>query len=99
MKDLVLTQEQEGEIEKMAKAIQYRDYLKRIGLREIGSYYSWGSWYRQTSTARALSGKLGIPIVEVRLSQITDQFLGETAKTLIVCSIWQNASVPAYFHR
>ncbi len=83
LKDLVLTKEQEDEIEKMAKAIQYRDYLKRIGLREIGKLLFVGPpGTGKTSTARALSGKLGIPIVEVKLSQITDQYLGETAKNI-----------------
>lgn len=83
LKDLVLTKEQEDEIEKMAKAIQYRDYLKRIGLREIGKLLFVGPpGTGKTSTARALSGKLGIPIVEVRLSQIADQYLGETAKNI-----------------
>ncbi len=81
--DLVLTKEQENEIEKMAKAIQYRDYLKRIGLMEIGKLLFVGPpGTGKTSTARALSGKLGIPIVEVRLSQIVDQYLGETAKNI-----------------
>ncbi len=80
---LVLTKEQEDEIEKMAKAIQYRDYLKRIGLREIGKLLFVGPpGTGKTSTARALSGKLGIPIVEVKLSQIADQYLGETAKNI-----------------
>ncbi len=83
LKDLVLTKEQEEEIEKMAKAIQYRDYLNRIGLREIGKLLFVGPpGTGKTSTARALSGKLGLPIVEVRLSQITDQYLGETAKNI-----------------
>ncbi|HEY9206401.1 MAG TPA: ATP-binding protein [Candidatus Methanoperedens sp.] len=83
LKDLVLTKEQEEEIEKMSKAIQYRDYLKRIGLREIGKLLFVGPpGTGKTSTARALSGKLGLPIVEVRLSQITDQYLGETAKNI-----------------
>ncbi len=83
LKDLVLTKEQEEEIEKMAKAIQYRDYLKRIGLREIGKLLFVGPpGTGKTSTARALSGKLGLPIVEVKLSQITDQYLGETAKNI-----------------
>ena len=83
VKDLVLTNEQLEEIEKMAKAIQYRDYLKRIGLREIGKLLFVGPpGTGKTSTARALSGMLGIPIVEVKLSQIVDQFLGETAKNI-----------------
>lgn len=81
--DLVLTRAQEDEIEKMTKAIQYRDYLKRIGLREIGKLLFVGPpGTGKTSVARAISGKLKIPIVEVKLSQIADQYLGETAKNI-----------------
>lgn len=83
LKDLVLTKEQESEIEKIAKAIQYRDYLKRIGLREIGKLLFVGPpGTGKTSVARALSGELKIPILEVKLSQIADQYLGETAKNI-----------------
>lgn len=83
LKDLVLTREQENEIEKIVKAIQYRDYLKRIGLIEIGKLLFVGPpGTGKTSVARALSGKLNIPIVEVKLSQIADQYLGETAKNI-----------------
>jgi len=83
LKDLVLTKEQENEIEKISKAIQYRDYLRRIGLREIGKLLFVGPpGTGKTSVARALSGRLGIPIVEVKLSQIADQYLGETAKNI-----------------
>ncbi|MDO9098548.1 MAG: ATP-binding protein, partial [Candidatus Methanoperedens sp.] len=83
LKDLVLTKEQENEIEKITRAIQYRDYLKRIGLREIGKLLFVGPpGTGKTSIARALSGKLKIPIVEVKLSQIADQYLGETAKNI-----------------
>ena len=83
IEDLVLTKEQENEIDKISKAIQYRDYLKRIGLREIGKLLFVGPpGTGKTSVARALSGKLGIPIVEVKLSQIADQYLGETAKNI-----------------
>lgn len=81
--DLVLTKGQEDEIQKMTKAIQYRDYLKRIGLREIGKLLFVGPpGTGKTSVARAISGKLKIPIVEVKLSQIADQYLGETAKNI-----------------
>ncbi len=83
LKDLVLTKEQENEIEKIVKAIQYRDYLRRIGLMEIGKLLFVGPpGTGKTSVARALSGKLSIPIVEVKLSQIADQYLGETAKNI-----------------
>lgn len=81
--DLVLTKAQEDEIEKMTKAIQYRDYLKRIGLREIGKLLFVGPpGTGKTSVARAISGQLKVPIVEVKLSQIADQYLGETAKNI-----------------
>lgn len=83
IKDLVLTKAQQDEIEKMTKAIQYRDYLKRIGLREIGKLLFVGPpGTGKTSVARAISGQLKIPIVEVKLSQIADQYLGETAKNI-----------------
>lgn len=83
IRDLVLTKAQEDEIEKMTKAIQYRDYLKRIGLREIGKLLFVGPpGTGKTSVARAISGQLKIPIVEVKLSQIADQYLGETAKNI-----------------
>lgn len=83
LNDLVLTKEQENEIEKIVKAIQYRDYLRRIGLMEIGKLLFVGPpGTGKTSVARALSGKLMIPIVEVKLSQIADQYLGETAKNI-----------------
>jgi hypothetical protein len=34
--EIVLTSEQEGEIQKIVKAIEHREYLASIGLREIG---------------------------------------------------------------
>jgi len=80
---LVLSEEQENVIKKISKAIQYRDYLRRIGLREIGKLLFVGPpGTGKTSTARALSEKLAVPIVEVKLSQIADQYLGETAKNI-----------------
>lgn len=83
LSDIVLTKEQENEIEKIGKAIQYRDYLKRIGLSEIGKLLFVGPpGTGKTSVSRALSERLKIPILEVRLSQIADQYLGETAKNI-----------------
>ncbi len=81
--DLVLTPDQEGEIEKIVKAIEHRDYLAQIGLREIGKLLFVGPpGTGKTSTARALARELDLPFVEVKLSMITSQYLGETAKNV-----------------
>jgi SpoVK/Ycf46/Vps4 family AAA+-type ATPase len=79
----VLTQEQAEEIEKITKAIQYREYLKEIELFEIGKLLFVGPpGTGKTSVARALSKELGMPFLEVRLSMITSQYLGETTKNI-----------------
>jgi len=81
--DLVLTEDQESEIEKVVKAIEHRDYLARIGLREIGKLLFVGPpGTGKTSIARALAHQLDLPFVEVKLSMITSQYLGETAKNV-----------------
>ncbi|MGA9140065.1 MAG: ATP-binding protein, partial [Methanocella sp.] len=83
MDDIVLTPEQEAEVEKIVKAIEYRDYLRKIGLREIGKLLFVGPpGTGKTSTARAMSARLGLPFLEVKLSMITSQYLGETSKNI-----------------
>ncbi|WP_336036126.1 ATP-binding protein [Halobacterium yunchengense] len=81
--DIVLTDEQEAEISKVAKAIEHRDYLATIGLSEIGKLLFVGPpGTGKTSTARGLAHQLDLPFVEVKLSMITSQYLGETAKNV-----------------
>jgi ATP-dependent 26S proteasome regulatory subunit len=81
--DLVLTVDQEEEIEKVVKAIEHREYLAEIGLREIGKLLFVGPpGTGKTSVARALAHELDLPFVEVKLSMITSQYLGETAKNV-----------------
>ena len=81
--ELVLTNDQIGDVEKIVKAIQYREYLKRIGLYDLGKLLFVGPpGTGKTSVASALSERLSIPFVEVKLSMITDQYLGETAKNI-----------------
>jgi ATP-dependent 26S proteasome regulatory subunit len=83
LSDLVLTGDQEDEIEKIMKAIEHRDYLAQIGLREIGKLLFVGPpGTGKTSVARALAHQLDLPFVEVKLSMITSQYLGETAKNV-----------------
>jgi SpoVK/Ycf46/Vps4 family AAA+-type ATPase len=81
--DLVLTGDQEGEIQKIVKAIEHRDYLADIGLREIGKLLFVGPpGTGKTTISRGLAHELGLPFVEVKLSMITSQYLGETAKNV-----------------
>lgn len=81
--DLVLTSDQEQEIRKIGKAIEHRDYLAEIGLREIGKLLFVGPpGTGKTSAARALAHSLDLPFVEVKLSMVTSQYLGETAKNV-----------------
>jgi len=83
IEDLVLTKEQVTEIEKAAKALEHRDYLREVGLYDIGKLLFVGPpGTGKTSTAMALSGKFGLPLVEVRLSMVTSQYLGETSKNI-----------------
>ncbi len=81
--DIVLTEDQEGEIHKIVKAIEHREFLASIGLREIGKLLFVGPpGTGKTSVARALGQGLDLPVVEVKLSMITSQYLGETAKNV-----------------
>jgi AAA+ superfamily predicted ATPase len=81
--DMVLTGEQENEILKIVKAIKHREYLASIGLREIGKLLFVGPpGTGKTTVSRALARKLDLPFVEVKLSMITSQYLGETAKNV-----------------
>ncbi len=83
LNELVLTKGQEAEILKIAKAIEYRDYLGSIGLREIGKLLFVGPpGTGKTTASRALAEDLDLPFVEVKLSMITSQYLGETAKNV-----------------
>jgi len=80
---LVLNEDQKSEIAKMGKALKNRQYLREIGLFEIGKLLFVGPpGTGKTSTARALSKWFSLPIVEVRLSMITGQYLGETSKNV-----------------
>lgn len=81
--DMVLTEAQVEEIAKAGKALEHRDYLKQIGLYEIGKILFVGPpGTGKTTSARALSRWFWLPLVEVRLSAIISAFLGETSKNL-----------------
>jgi len=83
LNEIVLTKEQEDKISKIVKAIEYRDYLRQIGLREVGKLLFVGPpGTGKTSTARALSERLKLPFLEVKLSMTVSHFLGETSKNV-----------------
>jgi SpoVK/Ycf46/Vps4 family AAA+-type ATPase len=81
--NLVLTEEQREEIAKAGKALEHRQYLKDVGLYEIGKILFVGPpGTGKTSSARALSRWFGLPLVEVKLSMIISHYLGETSKNI-----------------
>ena len=81
--EVALEEDQLEEIKKIEIAIKEREYLRKIGLTDIGKLLFVGPpGTGKTTTARALSKKLRLPILEVRLSMITSQYLGETSKNI-----------------
>jgi SpoVK/Ycf46/Vps4 family AAA+-type ATPase len=81
--NLILTEDQREEIAKAGKALEHRQYLKDVGLYEIGKVLLVGPpGTGKTSSARALSRWFGLPLVEVKLSMITSHYLGETSKNI-----------------
>ncbi|MDR2944397.1 MAG: ATP-binding protein [Methanosarcinales archaeon] len=83
MDELILTERQKNELLKIELAIKNKEHFRTIGLYDIGKVLFVGPpGTGKTSFARALSKKLSIPIVEVHLSMITDQYLGETSKNI-----------------
>jgi SpoVK/Ycf46/Vps4 family AAA+-type ATPase len=83
LEDIVMTAEQKEEIAKAGKALEHRQYLRQIGLFEIGKILFVGPpGTGKTTSARALSRWFGLPLVEVKLSMIISAYLGETSKNL-----------------
>ncbi|MET1123961.1 MAG: ATP-binding protein [Archaeoglobaceae archaeon] len=81
--EVALDEEQLEEIRKIEVALAEREWLRRIGLFDIGKLLFIGPpGTGKTTTARALSRKLYLPLVEVKLSMITSQYLGETSKNI-----------------
>jgi hypothetical protein len=83
LRGLVMNPDQMAEVKKISKALENREYLRQVGLYEIGKLLFVGPpGTGKTSTARALSNWLCLPLVEVKLSMITSQYLGETSKNI-----------------
>ncbi|WP_202319906.1 ATP-binding protein [Archaeoglobus neptunius] len=82
-KDVALSEEQLEEVRKIEIALEERAFLRKIGLSDIGKLLFIGPpGTGKTTTARALSKKLYLPLLEVKLSMITSQYLGETSKNI-----------------
>jgi SpoVK/Ycf46/Vps4 family AAA+-type ATPase len=83
LEDLVCTLRQQEVISKTKIAMRHREYLKDHRIYELGKLLFVGPpGTGKTSLALALSRELHMPILEVRLSMITSQYLGETSKNI-----------------
>jgi hypothetical protein len=83
MEDMVLSKEQEAIIGKIHHALHHRDFLHRHRIFEVGKLLFVGPpGTGKTSLALAMSHSMHMPILEVRLSMITSQYLGETSKNI-----------------
>jgi len=81
--DLVSTDEQLAVIAKIRHAIEHRDFLHQHRIYEVGKLLFVGPpGTGKTSIALAMSRTMHMPVLEVRLSMITSQFLGETSKNI-----------------
>ena len=83
MEDLICTPEQTAIIEKIHHALNHRDLLRHHRIYEVGKLLFVGPpGTGKTSLALALSHSMHMPVLEVRLSMVTSQYLGETSKNV-----------------
>jgi AAA+ superfamily predicted ATPase len=83
MDGLVCTEGQTGMIARIRTAIENRDFLREHNISEVGKLLFVGPpGTGKTSLALALANDLGMPLLEVRLSMVTSQYLGETSKNI-----------------
>lgn len=83
MEDMVCSAEQKAIIDKIHHALHHREFLRRHKIFEVGKLLFIGPpGTGKTSLALAMSHSMHMPILEVRLSMITSQYLGETSKNI-----------------
>ena len=81
--DLVTTEQQAGIATKVRTALLHRDLLRTHRIYELGKLLFVGPpGTGKTTLALALSRELHMPVLEVRLSMVTSQYLGETSKNI-----------------
>jgi SpoVK/Ycf46/Vps4 family AAA+-type ATPase len=83
MEDIVCTPEQLAIINKIQLAIKNREFLRLHRIHEVGKLLFVGPpGTGKTSVALAMSRTMHMPVLEVRVSMITSQYLGETSKNI-----------------
>jgi len=83
IKDLVLTEEQIEKLNRIKGAINNKKILKRLKLYDVGKLLFVGPpGTGKTTVARLTTEFFSLPLVEVRISMIVDQYLGETSKNI-----------------
>lgn len=83
MDRLVCTEDQLEVIRRINTAIENRDFLREHDIDEVGKLLFVGPpGTGKTSLALAVSHELHMPVLEVRLSMVTSQYLGETSKNV-----------------
>jgi hypothetical protein len=83
MDDLICTPAQLAIIAKIQHALDHREFLHRHRIYEVGKLLFVGPpGTGKTSLALAMSNTMHMPVLEVRLSMITSQYLGETSKNI-----------------
>ncbi len=81
--DLVCSPDQLERIQKLQVALRNIEFLKKHRIVEIGKLLFIGPpGTGKTSLAFALSHIFHMPLLEVRLSMVTSQYLGETSKNI-----------------
>jgi adenylate kinase family enzyme len=81
--DLICTGQQAEIPVKVRTALLHRDLLRSHRIYELGKLLFVGPpGTGKTTLALALSRELHMPILEVRLSMVTSQYLGETSKNI-----------------
>jgi hypothetical protein len=83
LSDLVCTGQQAGIAAKVRTALLHREFLRTHRIYELGKLLFVGPpGTGKTTLALALSRELHMPVLEVRLSMVTSQYLGETSKNI-----------------
>ncbi len=81
--DIICTADQMHRIVKLKIALENLEFLKSHRVYEIGKLLFIGPpGTGKTSLAFALTRVLHMPVLEVRLSMVTSQYLGETSKNI-----------------